>query len=212
MTVKLIAHTKPIAPEFGATATEFIAYVARVSNPNNQWNHDTAVKLVDYLERNSHWSPFEMYNIVLEINTTRDIARQILRHRSFSFQEFSQRYAEAEDGYVEREARFQDPKNRQNSIEDGDQGAHAYWFTGQREVFETSHRIYKQALEAGIAKEVARAVLPEGLTPSRLYVNGNVRSWLHYLLVRLDPSTQKEHREIAKEVEVILRSLLTSSP
>lgn len=173
MTARLIAKTVPVDPEFGTTANEFIAYVARVSNPGNQWNHETAGRLVAYLERHKHWSPFEMYNIVIEVETTRDIARQLLRHRSFSFQEFSQRYASVTGEPLYREARLQDVKNRQNSIETG---RDVLWEEDQSYVWKAAVEVYNDALARGIAKEVARAVLPEGLTPSRLFVNGTVRS------------------------------------
>lgn len=205
---RLIAHTVPVSPEFGTTAHEFIAYVARVSNPANQWNHETASGLVAYLERNKHWSPFEMYNIVIEVETTRDIARQLLRHRSLQFQEFSQRYASVTDEPVFREARLQDVKNRQNSIETDDAKLSETWYAWQDLVNDRAQEAYEWALDNGIAKEVARAVLPEGLTPSRLYVNGTVRSWLHYLEVRLDPTTQKEHRELAVEISDVIQGVL----
>lgn len=205
MTARLIAHTVPVSPDFGSTAHEFIAYVARVSNPANQWNHETAAGLVAYLERHKHWSPFELFNIVIEVETTRDIARQLLRHRSFSFQEFSQRYAAVTDEPVFREARLQDVKNRQNSI---DAPPDPLWNDDQAYIWEAAMEVYNDALARGIAKEVARAVLPEGLTPSRLYVNGTVRSWLHYLEVRLDPTTQKEHRELAAEISDVVQGVL----
>lgn len=208
MTARLIAHTVPVDPEFGTTAHEFIAYVARVSNPANQWNHETASGLVAYLERHKHWSPFEMFNIVIEVETTRDIARQLLRHRSLQFQEFSQRYAAVTDEPMFREARLQDVKNRQNSIETDDARLTNDWAGWQKHVAYTSLEAYQWALDNGIAKEVARAVLPEGLTPSRLYVNGTVRSWLHYLEVRLDPTTQKEHRELAAEISDVVQGVL----
>lgn len=204
-TARLIAKTVPVDPEFGTTANEFIAYVARVSNPGNQWNHETAGRLVEYLERERHFSPFEMFNIVIEVNTTRDIARQLLRHHSLRFQEFSQRYAAVEDGPIYREARLQDTKNRQNSI---DMPRDALWEEDQQYVWKAAVEVYNDALARGIAKEVARAVLPEGLTPSRLYCNGSVRSWMHYLSARLDPSTQKEHRILAGEVSRVIREVL----
>lgn len=205
MTARLIAHTVPVSPEFGTTAHEFIAYVARVSNPANQWNHETAAGLVAYLERHKHWSPFELFNIVIEVETTRDIARQLLRHRSFSFQEHSLRYATVQGEPVFREARLQDVKNRQNSIETV---RDVLWEEDQSYVWKAAMEVYNDALSRGIAKEVARAVLPEGLTPSRLYVNGTVRSWLTYLSVRLDPTTQKEHRLLAQEIEKVVRGVL----
>lgn len=183
------------------TVDEFIAYVARVSNPSNQNNHLTANKLLRYLAKHKHWSPFEMVNIVMEINTTRDIARQILRHRSFSFQEFSQRYADPTKdlGFVTREARLQDTKNRQNSIESEDGELENQWQGAQQSVRDHVMKAYTWAIENGIAKEQARAVLPEGLTNSRMYMNGTLRSWIHYCQLRMGPETQKEHREIARD-------------
>ena len=168
-------------------ADEFIAYVARVSNPSNQGNTLTANKLLKYLAKNKHWSPFEMVNIVMEINTTRDIARQILRHRSFSFQEFSQRYADPTKdlGFVTREARLQDQKNRQNSIEVNDKDLEFVWKTHQNELLKEVTKHYNWAIENGIAKEQARAVLPEGMTNSRIYMNGTLRSWIHYCNLRM---------------------------
>lgn len=183
------------------TVDEFIAYVARVSNPSNQSNHLTANKLLRYLAKHKHWSPFEMVNVVMEINTTRDIARQILRHRSFSFQEFSQRYADPTQdlGFVTREARLQDTKNRQNSIETTDAELASEWASEQQIVRDVIEKAYSWAIENGIAKEQARAVLPEGLTNSRMYMNGTLRSWIHYCQLRMGPETQKEHREIARD-------------
>ena len=184
-------------------ADAMIGYCARVSNPANQDNPDVA-GLLRYCARNNHWSVFEMASACIEINTTRDIARQILRHRSFSFQEFSQRYADASllGDIVMRECRLQDAKNRQNSIELGDekQGLQRWWSDAQQMVYLSAINGYQAALKAGIAKEQARALLPEGLTPSRMYVNGTLRSWITYLQSRLDPSTQKEHRLIAQQV------------
>jgi len=181
------------------TVDEFIAYVARVSNPSNQNNTLTANKLLKYLAKHQHWSPFEMVHICMEINTTRDIARQILRHRSFSFQEFSQRYADPtkDMGFVAREARLQDTKNRQNSIETDDEKLASDWKEYQEFLLQHSEQVYKWAINNGIAKEQARAVLPEGLILSRMYMAGSLRSWIHYAQVRTDVSTQKEHREIA---------------
>lgn len=179
-----------------------IAYMARVSNPDNQDNPEYA-KLIGYLMKHKHWSPFEMVNACLEITTTRDIARQILRHRSFSFQEFSQRYAVA-DGYEYAEARLQDNKNRQNSIEVEDRELQRYWNELQIDVLVQAKRSYEAALKAGIAKEVARKVLPEGITTSKMYMNGTLRSWLHYISVRTDPSTQKEHRIVAEQCKELL--------
>lgn len=204
MSVRLIAATLPVDPEFGANAGEFVAYVARVSNPAGQHRHETGAKLLARLRRDGHWSPYEMANAVLEIVTTRDIARQILRHRSFAFQEFSQRYAEVTEFAPPREARLQDAANRQNSIETGDMDLHGWWEMEQERLTRHADAIYRAALGKGVAKEVARAVLPEGLTVSRLYMNGSLRSWTHYLAQRLDPSTQKEHRRIALECQRVL--------
>jgi thymidylate synthase (FAD) len=177
---------------------KLVAYMARVSNPTNQDNEKTAPKLIKYLLQYKHFSPFEMVNICMEIETTRDIARQILRHRSFSFQEFSQRYAEVpQDGFEYSEARLQDSKNRQNSLESNDVGLKDWWTTSQHKVVLYTEGLYQQALDKGIAKEVARKLLPEGLTKSRMYMNGTLRSWLHYVSIRCDEATQKEHREVA---------------
>lgn len=204
-TAKIIAVTEPkiIDPNTNHTISvdEFIAYVARVSNPSNQNNTLTATKLLRYLAKHKHWSPFEMVNVVMEINTTRDIARQILRHRSFSFQEFSQRYADPTQdlGFVHREARLQDVKNRQNSIEVNDSFLELDWQKRQEKLIETVSDTYNWAIKNGIAKEQARNVLPEGLTNSRMYMNGTLRSWIHYCQLRMGPETQKEHREIARD-------------
>lgn len=178
---------------------ELVAFCARVSNPNNQYNNETAEKLISYLIRHQHWSPLEMVSACLEITTTRDIARQILRHRSFSFQEFSQRYADPTKDldFVLREARLQDKTNRQNSIEFDSPEITNEWLDIQKQVIEKATSAYKWAVERGIAKEQARVVLPEGLTVSRLYMNGTLRSWVHYVVLRTEISTQKEHREIA---------------
>jgi thymidylate synthase (FAD) len=176
---------------------DIVAYCARVSNPANQNNTETNEKLIKYLINNNHWSPLEMVSVCLEIETTRDIARQILRHRSFSFQEFSQRYAVADLGFVTREARLQDTKNRQNSIETDDVVLEDEWEIFQNKVSEAAGEVYNWAIENGIAKEQARAVLPEGLTKSRMYMNGTLRSWVHYIQLRSGNGTQKEHREIA---------------
>ena len=197
---KIIGITQPMnMGEADLNVDEFIAYVARVSNPSNQSNHLTANKLLRYLAKHKHWSPFEMVNVVMEINTTRDIARQILRHRSFSFQEFSQRYADPTKdlGFVIREARLQDQKNRQNSIETDDGELENQWQEAQQSVRDHVMKAYTWAIENGIAKEQARAVLPEGMTKSRMYMNGTLRSWIHYCQLRMGPETQKEHREIA---------------
>jgi thymidylate synthase (FAD) len=200
-TAKIIAVTEPwIETKDGhMTANEFIAYVARVSNPSNQNNTLTSAKLLKYLAKHKHWSPFEMVDVVMEINTTRDIGRQVLRHRSFSFQEFSQRYADPtkDMGFVTREARLQDTKNRQNSIETDDENIKTSWERKQQTFIDKANDLYVWAIENGIAKEQARAVLPEGLTMSRMYMKGSLRSWIHYCQVRMDPSTQKEHRELA---------------
>lgn len=176
---------------------EIVAYCARVSNPANQSNTDTNERLIKYLIKNSHWSPFEMVSICLEINTTRDIARQILRHRSFSFQEFSQRYAVADLGFEPKEARLQDNKNRQNSISTVNSELNTQWVEQQNAISDAASKAYKWALEHGIAKEQARAVLPEGMTMSRLYMNGTLRSWIHYIELRSGNGTQKEHKDVA---------------
>ena len=188
-----------------ANLQELVAYTARVSNPDNQDNAETVDKLLKYLIKHKHWSPFEMVNICLEIKTTRDIARQILRHRSFSFQEFSQRYAVAQD-FTLREARMQDNKNRQNSIENADIDLQKTWERKQQGVIDEAKQAYQWALDKGIAKEQARAVLPEGNTMSTLYVNGTLRSWIHYIELRKDAGTQKEHRVVAEKcLEQIVR-------
>ena len=184
-------------------AEEKVAYMARVSNPSNQDNKETAPKLLRYLMKNKHWSPFEMVNVCMEIECTRDIARQILRHRSFSFQEFSQRYAEALD--VEySEVRLQDEKNRQNSIETDDYVLSTDWLHAQMRVAHNCRKEYDSAIKSGIAKEVARKLLPEGLTMSRMYMNGTLRSWMHYVDIRCDEATQKEHRAVADKCKAIL--------
>lgn len=198
MSAKLISYSKPHEGE--QSIQDLVAYCARVSNPSNQNNTATNEKLIKYLIGNQHWSPLEMVSVCIEIETTRDIARQILRHRSFSFQEFSQRYAIADLGFENREARLQDFKNRQNSIElDASENADLFlkWEEMQKNVIESSETAYKWAIENGIAKEQARCVLPEGMTLSRMYVNGTLRSWVHYIQLRSDNGTQKEHREIA---------------
>ena len=204
--VKLIGVTQPRIPEC-ESAESLVAYAARVSNPSNQNNDLTAPKLVGYLIKHKHWSPFEMVHVVMEINTTRDIARQILRHRSFSFQEFSQRYAVASDlGFETREARMQDAKNRQASNETDDELLKSQWEHRQNYLLEEVEDAYQWALDHGIAKEQARAVLPEGLTKSRMYMSGSLRSWIHYCEIRTDIATQKEHREIALEAQSIIKS------
>jgi len=194
---KIVAITQPI--NAAQKVEEFVAYVARVSNPSNQNNTETASKLLKYLLKHKHFSPFEMVNIVMEINTTRDIARQILRHGSFKFQEFSQRYADPTKdlGFVTREARLQDTKNRQNSIETDNTELQSAWEKHQVALTEAAQQAYNWAIDNGIAKEQARSVLPEGLTTSRLYMNGTLRSWLHYCDLRMGNGTQKEHQEVA---------------
>jgi thymidylate synthase (FAD) len=209
MNVKLLSYSQPTAEftELGINdSQELIAYCARVSNPANQFNTETSEKLIKYLIKHQHWSPLEMVSACLEITTTRDIARQILRHRSFSFQEFSQRYAdptaELDEAFVLREARFQDMKNRQNSValdmNDEQQRLLAIeWERAQKRVLFAVKQEYKWAIANGIAKEQARAVLPEGLTVSRMYMNGTIRSWIHYILLRKENGTQQEHMDIA---------------
>jgi len=202
MNVKLLSYSQP-TNEFKdlgiADAQELIAYCARVSNPSNQLNTDTSEKLIKYLIKHQHWSPLEMVSACLEITTTRDIARQILRHRSFSFQEFSQRYADPTKdlSFVTRDARLQDTKNRQNSVETDDVLLQNEWFRAQQRVIYAAQREYEWAIANGIAKEQARAVLPEGLTVSRLYMNGTLRSWIHFIELRSANGTQKEHQEVA---------------
>jgi len=201
--VKLVAYSQP-SPEFKThglnNVQDLIAFCARVSNPSNQMNSKTATKLIKYLIKHKHWSPLEMASVTLEIETTRDIARQMLRHRSFSFQEFSQRYADPtkELTFVTREARLQDTKNRQNSIEVEDEELQKKWIEKQNAVLAASKDAYTWAISKGIAKEQARAVLPEGLTVSRLYMQGTLRSWVHYIELRSANGTQKEHIKIAK--------------
>lgn len=188
---------------------EKVAFCARVSNPENQHNHETAPKLLKYLMKHKHWSPFEMANVCMEIETTRDIARQILRHRSFSFQEFSQRYAVVND-FDLRECRLQDTKNRQNSLQVDDAEMQNWWNAAQLRVQQEAEFMYQAALNRGVAKEQARALLPEGMAVSRMYMNGTLRSWLHYIEVRTDPSTQKEHRDVAEACKTILSVLCPS--
>jgi len=202
MDVKLVSYSQPTEEfrDLGIDdAQELIAYCARVSNPSNQFNSDTSEKLIRYLVKHQHWSPLEMVSACVEITTTRDIARQILRHRSFSFQEFSQRYADPTKDlkFVTREARLQDPKNRQNSVEVEDQLLQNEWFRAQQRVIYAAQREYQWAIANGIAKEQARAVLPEGLIESRLYMNGTLRSWIHFIELRSGNGTQKEHQLIA---------------
>jgi thymidylate synthase (FAD) len=202
MNVKLLSYSQPTGEfrDMGISdAQELIAYCARVSNPSNQLNTETSEKLIRYLVKHQHWSPLEMVSACIEITTTRDIARQILRHRSFSFQEFSQRYADPtkDMAFVTREARLQDTKNRQNSISTDDTELQAWWDAKQKFIIECASIAYKEAIERGIAKEQARAVLPEGLTESRLYMNGTLRSWIHFIELRSANGTQLEHQEVA---------------
>ena len=202
MNVRLLSHSTPTA-EFASqgitNAQELVAYCARVSNPSNQLNTDTSEKLIRYLVNHQHWSPLEMVSACIEITTTRDIARQILRHRSFSFQEFSQRYADPTKDldFVLRAARLQDTKNRQNSIETNDEDLALWWDSAQQEVIDLVRKHYTRAVERGIAKEQARAILPEGNTVSRLYMNGTLRSWIHFIELRSANGTQKEHQAVA---------------
>ena len=187
-------------------AEQKIAYMARVSNPANQNSTASATKLLKYLIENKHWSPFEMVNVCMEIETTRDIARQILRHRSFSFQEFSQRYAVSEGFIQDSQVRLQDEKNRQNSLYTDDVSLQYWWEGIQRRVTDEAKFLYTAALDKGIAKEVARKLLPEGLTMSKMYMNGTLRSWLHYIDIRCDSATQKEHRDVADKCREIIYS------
>ena len=207
--VKLVSYTQPPYPM--ETLTDLVAYCARVSNPSNQLNNETSDKLINYLMDHKHWSPLEMVNVCLEINTTRDIAHQIVRHRSFSFQEFSQRYADVKnmgEMFVLREARIQDKKNRQNSIElNMNNVLHDKWIKRQLAVRALAEETYNWAIHNGIAKEQARVVLPEGLTKSKLYMNGTLRSWVHYVDLRTTKGTQKEHLIIAQECGEIIKGL-----
>jgi len=216
MQVKLVSYSKPSRQYYDEglmDAQELIAYCARVSNPANQFNTETSEKLIRYLVKHQHWSPLEMVSACCEITTTRDIARQILRHRSFSFQEFSQRYAdptaELSEAFVLREARFQDTKNRQNSVEldmtdETQRMLSIEWERAQKRVLFAVEKEYKWAIANGIAKEQARAVLPEGLTVSRMYMNGTLRSWVHYCELRMENGTQKEHADIAKAIASVI--------
>ena len=212
MQVRLISYSQ--APDEGfiglETPQDLVAYAARVSNPSNQSNRETADKLLKYLIKHKHWSPFEMASACLEIETTRDIARQILRHRSFSFQEFSQRYADPTKDleFVKREARLQDEKNRQNSVEIDDPKLQDEWDTLQDMLIEDVRQAYQWAIAKGIAKAQARAVLPEGLTMSRMYMNGTIRSWIHYIELRSANGTQKEHMEVAKACAIEIAKVL----
>jgi len=215
MKVKLVSYSQPTGDIEGLEdVQDLVAYCARVSNPSNQINSETSERLLNYLAKHKHWSPFEMASACIEIETTRDIARQILRHRSFSFQEFSQRYANpVEDLQFEmREARLQDSKNRQNSIEldfnnEEHQSLHVKWEEMQQNVIYAASKAYEWAVDNGIAKEQARAVLPEGNTVSRMYVNGTLRSWIHYIELRAANGTQKEHIEIALEVAKVISNI-----
>ena len=212
MNVKLVSYSQP-TEQFRShgieDAQELIAYCARVSNPANQYNTETADKLIRYLVKHQHWSPLEMVSACLEITTTRDIARQILRHRSFSFQEFSQRYADPTKdlNFVTREARLQDTTNRQNSVTVDDQLLQNEWYRAQQRVIYAAKREYEWAIANGIAKEQARAVLPEGLIESRLYMNGTLRSWVHFIELRTGNGTQKEHMEIARECACAIHAI-----
>jgi thymidylate synthase (FAD) len=218
MNVRLISYSQSTS-EFSDLGIddmqELVAYCARVSNPANQFNTETSEKLIRYLIKNQHWSPLEMVSACLEIETTRDIARQILRHRSFSFQEFSQRYADPTQDldFVVREARLRDLKNRQNSIDTDDNELESWWQDQQKTVINLVKDIYAQAISRGIAKEQARAILPEGNTVSRLYMNGTLRSWIHYMELRSAHGTQKEHQEIAVACAAVISTVfpMTSS-
>ena len=212
MHVKLVSYSQPTSDytSMGITdAQELIAFCARVSNPSNQFNNDTSSKLIRYLVRHKHWSPLEMVSACLEITTTRDIARQILRHRSFSFQEFSQRYADPTKdlNFVRREARLQDTKNRQNSIKTEDTELQKKWDIWQNNVITEARMAYNWAIENGIAKEQARVVLPEGLIESRLYMNGTLRSWVHFIELRSANGTQQEHQEVARACAEVISNV-----
>jgi len=212
MNVKLVSYSNPSSDfinEGLEDVQDLIAYCARVSNPSNQFNTETSTKLLNYLAKHKHWSPFEMVSACLEIETTRDIARQILRHRSFSFQEFSQRYADPvkDLNFEIRECRLQDEKNRQNSVETDNVELKTEWALAQERVIIEARKAYTWAIENGIAKEQARAVLPEGLTQSRMYMNGTIRSWIHYIELRADNGTQKEHMEIARACAKVITEI-----
>ena len=216
MKVKLVSYSTPTEEFLNEgidNAQELVAFCARVSNPSNQLNTETSEKLIKYLIKNAHWSPLEMVSACLEIETTRDIARQILRHRSFSFQEFSQRYANPVKDleFVTREARLQDLKNRQNSIENDDEEISNMWIEKQEHLINEARETYNWAIENGIAKEQARAVLPEGNTVSRMYMNGTLRSWLHYIELRSGNGTQKEHMEIAVACAEVITKIFPMS-
>jgi thymidylate synthase (FAD) len=204
--VNLISLSKPTAHTECHTAEQLVAYAARVSNPGNQANHETAPRLLAYLAKHKHWSPFEMVHITMEIKTTRDIARQILRHRSFAFQEFSQRYAEVKDDFILRDARLQDKTNRQNSVDVAGTQLDEQWKMKQAYLHRQIEKDYEWALENGIAKEQARAILPEGNTVSTLYMAGSLRSWLHYCELRMANGTQAEHMDVAKKCWDIIKT------
>ena len=209
MNVRMVSYSKPSDEMFEeglVDVQELVAFCARVSNPSNQFNTETSEKLIKYLIKHQHWSPLEMVSACLEIETTRDIARQILRHRSFSFQEFSQRYADPTKdlSFVLREARLQDTKNRQNSVENTNLALAAWWEERQKRVIKEAEEAYAWAIDNGIAKEQARAVLPEGLTVSRLYMNGTLRSWIHFIELRSANGTQKEHQEVARQCAKVI--------
>jgi len=212
MNVKLLSHSQPTSEfaELGIDdAQELIAYCARVSNPSNQFNTQTSEKLIRYLVEHQHWSPLEMVSACIEITTTRDIARQILRHRSFSFQEFSQRYADPTQdlSFVRRAARLQDTRNRQNSIESSDEDLALWWDSAQQQVIDLAKTHYARAVELGIAKEQARAILPEGNTVSKLYMNGTLRSWIHFIELRSANGTQREHQEVARACAQVIAEI-----
>jgi thymidylate synthase (FAD) len=215
LTVKLVSYSMASKEMFNADSSlrdlkGLVSYCARVSNPSNQMNSETSERLIKYLIEHKHWSPLEMVNICLEINTTRDIAHQIVRHRSFSFQEFSQRYAEPKemgDQFVIREARLQDTKNRQNSVKTTDHELISEWKTLQEDIISHAQRVYEWAIKNGIAKEQARVVLPEGLTKTRLYMNGTLRSWVHYIELRGANGTQKEHMDIARACAKVITEI-----
>lgn len=204
--VNLISLSKPTAHTECHTAEQLVAYAARVSNPGNQANHETAPRLLAYLAKHKHWSPFEMVHITMEIKTTRDIARQILRHRSFAFQEFSQRYAEVNDKFVLRDARLQDKTNRQNSVDVAGTQLDEEWKMKQAYLHRQIEKDYEWALKKGVAKEQARAILPEGNTVSTLYMAGSLRSWLHYCELRMANGTQAEHMDVAKQCWDIIKT------
>lgn len=206
MSVRMVSYTTPCVDGL-ETPQQLIAYCARVSNPENQFNHETADRLIKYLIRNKHWSPLEMVDVTMEIEIPRDIGRQILRHASFRFQEHSQRYAEALGFAAPRECRLQDTSNRQNSLPCLDAELGMWWHGIQDKHIRAAERHYNEAIKRGIAKECARVILPEGLTLSRMYMKGSIRSWIHYLEVRQDPSTQKEHRAIALAIAGAIKTI-----